>query len=315
VYRLKEKKYLVQKRELFAFVSQEQKSNASECMMIKITDGYANRLRQKNPLVPRRTSQSRPVLSVVVPAFNEGLRLPETLGRMEPLTKQFSIEIIVVCDGCTDNTRDIAIQWIDRLPLYVIAYPENRGKGYAVQQGILSARGQIIAFMDADGSTPPSELIRLAAPILLGDAGMVIGSRRAYGAILKKQPLHRRILGKLLSAAARGFLSLPYRDTQCGFKLFRREYALELFKDMQFTGFEFDLDILYRAHRKKIPIVETGIVWEDRRGSKVNPIRDGFRMLRSMILIKRQKQMQVPSGKNQIHVRDTSYSYVNASTN
>jgi len=281
--------------------------------MVKIMEGYANRFRQKSQ--SGRTNKSRQLLSVVVPAFNEESRLPETLRQMEPLTKQFPIEIIVVCDGCTDNTRDIAIQWIDRLPLYIIAYPENKGKGYAIQQGVLCSRGQIIAFMDADGSTPPSELIRLAAPILLGDAGIVIGSRRAYGAILKKQPMYRRILGNLLSAAARGFLSLPYQDTQCGFKLFRREYALELFKDMQFTGFEFDLDILYRAHRKKIPIVETGVVWEDRKGSKVNPIRDGFRMLRSMILIKQQKRMEVSPDKNRIHVPDPSYPYVNASTN
>jgi glycosyltransferase involved in cell wall biosynthesis len=281
--------------------------------MVKIMEGYASRFRQKSH--SRGTIQSRQLLSVIIPAFNEESRLPDTLRLMEPLAKQFPIEIILVCDGCTDNTRDIAIQWIDRLPLYVIAYPENKGKGYAIQQGVLCSRGQIIAFMDADGSTPPSELIRLAAPILLGDAGIVIGSRRADGAILKKQPLFRRILGTLLSVAVRSFLSLPFRDTQCGFKLFRREYALELFRDMQFTGFEFDLDILYRAHRKKIPIIETGVVWEDRKGSKVNPLRDGFRMLRSIILIKQQKRMEVSSDKNKIHVPNPSYPYVDASTN
>lgn len=281
--------------------------------MVKITEGYANRFRQKS--YSPGIIQSRQLLSVIIPAFNEEARLPETLRLMEPLTKQFPIEIILVCDGCTDTTRDIAIQWIDRLPLYIIAYPENRGKGYAIQQGVLCSRGQIIAFMDADGSTLPSELIRLAAPILLGDAGIVIGSRRADGAILKKQPLFRRILGTLFSVAVRSFLSLPYRDTQCGFKLFRCEYALELFRDMQFTGFEFDLDILYRAHRKKIPIIETGVVWEDRKGSKVNPLRDGFRMLRSIILIKQQKRMEVSSDKNKIHVPNPSYPYVDASTN
>lgn len=252
-----------------------------------MTDLMEDCNKQTKYAVTKSAKPSKQVfLSIVIPAFNEESRLPDTLGLMEQLTKRFSIEIIVVCDGCTDNTREIALQWAGQLPLKVIAYPQNRGKGYAVQQGILSAQGQIIAFMDADGSTPPAELMRLTAPIVSGDASIVIGSRRVSGAILKKQPLHRHILGKLLSVITQSILALPYQDTQCGFKLFRRESALELFEELRCTGFEFDLEIMYRAHKKKIPIVETGVVWQDRSGSKVSPLRDGFRMLRAMAVIK-----------------------------
>lgn len=230
--------------------------------------------------------KKHPVLSIVIPAYNEETRLPRTLGLLKRMHRPYAIEIIVVCDGCTDKTHQVAQQWTERLPLRVIAYPENRGKGYAVQRGVLSASGQVIAFMDADGSTPPSELLRLAAPIISGDADIVVGSRRADGAMVKRQPLGRHLLGKLFSVITRNILSLPYRDTQCGLKLFRRQWGMELFGEMRCEGFEFDLEILYRARKKKIPIVEMGVAWEDRAGSKVAPVRDGLKMLRAMFRIK-----------------------------
>lgn len=225
-------------------------------------------------------------LSIIIPAYNEEARLPATLRRLEQIDSPHSIEIIVVCDGCTDNTSEIAHQWTERLPLKVIAYPENKGKGYAVQRGVLSASGQIIAFMDADGSTPPAELLRLASPIVSGNADIVVGSRRVEGAIVKRQPLGRHLLGKLFSVITRSVLSLPYRDTQCGFKLFRRRCGVELFTELCCKGFEFDLEILYRAHKKKIAIMEVGVPWEDRAGSKVAPIRDGLKMINAMLRIR-----------------------------
>lgn len=277
--------------------------------MINVTEDHADYHGQKDGSISKNTRQIiHPFLSVIIPAFNEEARLPETLKLMGSLTKDISLEIIVVCDGCTDNTRQIASQWTDRLPLRIIAYPENRGKGYAVQQGILCSHGQVIAFMDADGSTHPSELVRLAPSVVSRNADIIIGSRRIDGGE-PNQPLHRRLLGKLLSIAVQIILSLPFRDTQCGFKLFRRECALELFKEMQCTGFEFDLEILYRAHNRKIRIIETGVAWKDRKGSKVSPIHDGFRMLRTMLAIKRQKQIDSSFNKIRGGIPNQTYQH------
>ena len=226
------------------------------------------------------------LFSVVIPAYNEEVRLPRTLGLLEKVNNQCSMEVIVVCDGCTDKTSAVAREWQDKFSLRVITYSQNRGKGYAIQQGVAKASGAIIAFMDADGSTPPSELLRLASPIISADADIVIGSRRIEGALVKKQPLFRHLMGRLLSWITRNWFSLPYKDTQCGFKLFRRKCALALFEEMRCNGFEFDLEILYRAHQANMRISEIGVLWQDCSGSKVAPIRDGFKMLKAMLLIR-----------------------------
>jgi len=225
-------------------------------------------------------------LSVVIPAYNEESRLPATLAELQKIITKISVEIIVVCDGCTDGTIGILNRWMDILPLKIISYSKNKGKGYAVRQGVLAASGEIIAFMDADGSTPPSELLRLIKPIKDGKADMVIGSRRAEGAHVKKQPPGRHLLGKLFSLFTKSILSLPYKDTQCGFKLFDRAIAKKLFSRASYDGFEFDLDILYMAHADGLRVIEAGVEWNDCSGSKVDTIRDGLSMLQAVINIR-----------------------------
>lgn len=233
-----------------------------------------------------RPDDAQAFLTVVIPAYNEESRLPATLAALQEIIAEMSLEIIVVCDGCTDGTIDILDSWMDRLPLRIISYPKNKGKGYAVGQGVLAAKGEIVAFMDADGSTPPRELLRLIKPIEDGEADMVIGSRRAEGAQVKKQPLARHLLGKLFSVITTSILSLPYRDTQCGFKLFDRTIAKMLFRKAVYDGFEFDLDILYMAHNNGLRVIEAGVEWNDCSGSKVNTIRDGLSMLGAVINIR-----------------------------
>jgi len=233
------------------------------------------------------TDKKRPFLSVVIPAYNEETRLPATLNALEQVHQAAPIEILVVCDGCTDRTRDVAAERIGRLPLKVITYPVNRGKGYAVREGVRAANGHIIAFMNADGSTPPSELLRLAEPIASGEVDIVIGSRRASGRRVQKQPPLRHFLGKILSLTTQTFLDLPYLDTQCGFKLFRRQQAKMLFNRIFCDGFEFDLEVLYLAKQMNIPTREIGVIWQDVAGSKVAPVRDGLRMLEAIGGIRR----------------------------
>lgn len=224
-------------------------------------------------------AQTIPFLSVVIPAYNEEQRLPKVLDALSNVLCRCVAEVIVVCDGCTDKTAVVAAQWADRLQLRIINDLINRGKGYAVRQGVRAARGQIIAFMDADGSTPPFELLRLAAPILSGQVDIVIGSRRAAGRDVQRQPIVRHCLGALLSLTTRTVLNLPYLDTQCGFKLFRRDQAQKLFNRMLSDGFEFDLELLCLAEQMNMRTLEMGVFWRDCCGSKVSPIRDGLRML------------------------------------
>ena len=228
----------------------------------------------------------RPFLSVIIPAFNEEARLPATLKAFEELQQTTSVEIILVCDGCTDHTDAVAAEWKNRLPIHILTYPINRGKGYAVRQGVRQASGQIIAFVDADGATPPMELLRLSEPIASGSVDMVIGSRRAAGNRIKKQPLFRQILGKILSVTTQTLLDLPIQDTQCGFKLFRHKQAKMLFDRIHSDGFEFDLELLSLARQLNIPMLEMGIAWQDQPGSKVAPVRDGLRMLRTIYEIR-----------------------------
>lgn len=227
-------------------------------------------------------------LSLVIPAYNEGRRLGETLSALVAHAAGGGFgpgpwEVIVVCDGCTDDTEAVAKAFADRLPLRVIAYPDNRGKGYAVRRGVAASAGAIVAFMDADGATPPSELMRLAAPLREGRADIVVGSRRAPGAQLTPpQPWYRRFLGSAFALHARLVLGVPVRDTQCGFKLFRGDLARGLFSALRHDDFAFDVEMLWLACHCGARILEMGIRWRDVPGSSVSPLRDGLRMLRTI---------------------------------
>ncbi len=225
-------------------------------------------------------------LSVVIPAFNEEKRLPSTLAFFEEVADQISLEIIIVCDGCTDNTGSIIEEWSGRLPIRVISYPDNKGKGYAVRKGMLAAGGDIVAFIDADGSTPPIELIRLVRLLEKEKADVIIGSRRVPGAVIKRQNIRRYTLGRLFSFFTKAALSLPYLDTQCGCKLFKRKVARLLFRLSKYDGFEFDLDIVYLAYIRGLRIREIGITWNDIAGSKVRVIADGLKMIQTVLMIK-----------------------------
>jgi len=224
-------------------------------------------------------------LSLVIPAYNEAQRLGPTLDQIEAHATGSGLcegpfEVIVVCDGCTDGTEAVARAYEGRLPLRVLSYRDNRGKGYAVRQGMLASMGALAVFMDADGSTPVAELPRLEAPIREGRADIVVASRRAAGARLTQpQPWHRRLLGRALSLHTRVVLGVSVLDTQCGFKLFRGDLARELFAALRCDGFAFDLELLWLAHRCRARVLEMGVEWGDVGGSSVAPLKDGLRML------------------------------------
>lgn len=211
-------------------------------------------------------------LSIIIPAYNEEKRLGKTLEEVRTFLKNHDSEIIVVDDGSTDGTSAFSL----------ISYPVNMGKGYAIKKGVEAAAGDLILFMDADNATPIGELEKL----LKVDADIVIGSRYLpESAIEKKQPLFRVLIGRLGNLIIRLLVVKNVKDTQCGFKLFKKNVAKELFSELQTDRFGFDIEILGRAQKKGYRIVEVPVTWLHNDNSRVRPIRDAFKTLADLIKI------------------------------
>jgi len=231
--------------------------------------------------------------SIVIPAYNERRRIGATLESIASYlsdagNRNSDFEVIVVCDGCYDGTEQAAKAFAQRLPLRVISYVCNRGKGYAVRRGVAASSGRLVTFMDADGATPIRELDRLMQPILGNQAEIVIGSRHARESVLGvAQPLTRRLLGRAFAWHTQAVLGLRMRDTQCGFKVFDGDIARVLFKRLSCDGFAFDLELLAEAREYGLRVLERGVEWHDVAGSTVHPLRDGVRMLRAAWKIRR----------------------------
>lgn len=229
-------------------------------------------------------------VSLVVPAYNEQELLPGHLLRMLDYcaTRPWRAEILVVDDGSTDATAELVSELAERHPeIRLLSSPENHGKGHAVRQGILAARGGVRGFTDADGSTPVDELDRLLTAIREG-ASVAIGSRaRRDGARPVRAHLHRKLLGRAFNLVLRLLLGLvdrdgrPIADTQCGFKWFTAAAAEDIFRRSVEDGFAFDVEVLWLANRLELPIAEVPVEWADRGTTTVDLRRDPWRMLRA----------------------------------
>jgi len=228
--------------------------------------------------LPDRTD---PQYSIVVPAYNERLRIGDTLRQiLEHLQEQRWIaEIVVVDDGSLDETVDIVRCFAEEHPeVQLVRNPGNCGKGFAVSNGIMHARGNFVLFTDADLSSPMCEASKLFAALENG-ADVAIGSRWLDPSLqLKRQPLKRRVLSRLFNMFLRITLGLSVHDTQCGFKAFTRRAANMLFPLQQIHRFGFDAEILYLARRAGLKMDEVPVVWRHDDRSTVNLFRDGIRM-------------------------------------
>lgn len=233
---------------------------------------------------------ARPQLSVVIPAYNEEERLPPTLHAVHAwLSAQpLSYEILVVDDGSTDGTREVVRGLARELPnLGLIESAPNHGKGHVVKQGMLTARGRLRLFMDADGSTPLTQLPALLAALDAG-ADIAIGSRRAEGAAFTVAPAwYRRIWSRLANRVVRAGLIDGILDTQCGFKLFTAEAAEAIFRRARTPGWAFDLEALALATRLGLRVTEVPVIWTDDRRSRINPIRDAVKITLEFLRIRR----------------------------
>jgi glycosyltransferase involved in cell wall biosynthesis len=230
-------------------------------------------------------------LSIVVPAYNEEHRLPPTLARLSAYlaSQPLRWEIVVVDDGSRDATCAVVESAMATIPnLRLVRQSPNRGKGAAVRLGMLSARGQIRVMSDADGSMSPDQLPRLLAPLIACTAEIAIGSRYAEGAKTDvKQPLYRVLWSRLANRVIQRSLVPGVRDTQCGFKAFTAEAARALFELGRIDGWAFDLEILALARRAGYSIAEIGVEWTDDRRSRVNPLKDMWKVVRETLTIRK----------------------------
>jgi glycosyltransferase involved in cell wall biosynthesis len=234
-------------------------------------------------------TMAHPRLSIVIPAYNECMRIEGTLARVLECVnaRQWDAEILVVDDGSSDDTVAIVQRWMSRHPrLHLVKNPGNRGKGYSVRNGLLQSAGDIAMFTDADLSAPIEEAERLLDAIDAG-ADVAIGSRW-----LDKQkqtvhqPLYRRFFGRCFNWVTRKVIGLPFKDTQCGFKAFRRDAAQTIFRLQTIERWGFDPEILFIARKLKYTIVEVPVTWGHDARSRISYLKDGMKMLEEMAEIR-----------------------------
>lgn len=234
-------------------------------------------------------SFSGPDISIIIPAKNEEKRLAVFLPSLLRYCQGHprSHEIIVVSDGSTDTTSETVRQFQKTCPLIsLIELPVNMGKGYAVKTGILKAAGQIVLFLDADGSTAPDEIEN---NLHYFDEGcdIVIGSRvLSDGEDRVKAKFYRKVIGKIFNFFVWFFLFRKIHDTQCGFKMFRRDVAQTVFPRVIIKGFGFDIELLYLAFKMGFRVKEVPVAWEHRDGSKINLVKDSLVMFINILQIR-----------------------------
>jgi glycosyltransferase involved in cell wall biosynthesis len=230
-------------------------------------------------------------ISIVIPAFNEEARLPGTLDSilawLSKGTWAFA-EVLVVDDGSTDGTASAAQQYGRVHPaVRLLANPGNRGKGYSVRQGILEARGDWILFTDADLSAPIEEVDKLIEAAKREGAQVAIGSRALDRSLITiHQSFFRQTAGRIFNLLVRTLTGLPFRDTQCGFKLFSRDAARAIFSRQRLDRFGFDVEALWLAAKLGFRIVEVPVRWAHSEGTKVRMFRDSLNMLLDLLRIR-----------------------------
>tara|TARA_B100001123_G_scaffold407112_2_gene499043 strand:+ start:16371 stop:17189 length:819 start_codon:yes stop_codon:yes gene_type:complete len=228
-------------------------------------------------------------LTVVIPAFEEVARLEPTLRRVRAYLdgQTFSSEVLVVVDGGSDGTlslvRKLASDWNS---LTVLHNESNFGKGLAVRRGMLVGRGRYLLFSDADLSTPIEEVEQLIAALGRG-CDIAIGSRALSGSDVRlRQVWWREMMGRFFNVLVRGVVLPGIRDTQCGFKCFRRDVARRIFSRQRIARFCFDVEVLWIGRKLGYRVVEVPVVWVNDPSSRVHPIRDSLRMLFDLVRLR-----------------------------
>ncbi|MGH9352832.1 MAG: dolichyl-phosphate beta-glucosyltransferase [Terriglobia bacterium] len=233
---------------------------------------------------------AQPFLSVIIPAYNEARRIKKSFEALRRYagSKDFSLELIVVDDGSTDSMPALLQEMRADWPgLLVLRNESNRGKGYSVRRGFLEAQGLYVLFTDADLSTPIEEADRLLTLLESAHADAAIGSRALRRDLIG---VHQRWLresgGRFFNLLVRLFTGLKIHDTQCGFKLFRRETTRFAFEQQRVDGFGFDPEILFLIRRFGGKILEVPVRWNNDPATKVRFLRDSARMLLELAVLR-----------------------------
>ncbi len=231
--------------------------------------------------------EGQPFLSIVIPAYNEEIRIIPTIGAIASHVSDlgFPWELIIADDGSKDDTVKM-VEELGFVNLHVLKTPQNGGKGRAVQRGMLAARGKFVLFSDADNSTPIEEVNKFIDKLENDNFDVAVGSRAAEGAEETNKSLLRHILSGGLRAIVRYGLNIRVRDTQCGFKMYTQEAAKKLHQTQTIMGFSFDLEILYLAFKSGYMVTEIPVSWVDAPGSKVDTRKEVQRFLRDIFRIK-----------------------------
>lgn len=231
-----------------------------------------------------------PYLSIVIPAYNEALRVGKTLEevRKYAASKPFETEVVLVDDGSGDCTLDLFKEFQRTRPgTQVLSNTVNRGKGFSVRKGVLAAHGEVVLFTDADLSAPIEEADKLLAALHSEAADAAIGSRALDRKLIGvRQSWRREYAGRFFNVLVRLFTGLQIYDTQCGLKLFRRDTTRRAFELQRVERFGFDPELLFRIRHCGGKIVEVPVRWNDNPATKVHFLRDSALMFIDLIVLR-----------------------------
>ena len=232
------------------------------------------------------TASSEPLLSIIIPAYNEEHRLPQSLDAIVEWMKTapYQVEVIIVENGSTDRTTEVAEAYARAHPNIRVIHSE-KGKGAAVRAGFYAGRGEYLFMCDSDLSMPITEVEKFLPPQLNG-YDVAIGSREAPGAHRFNEPAYRHLMGRVFNFIVRTLAVPGFSDTQAGFKMFTREAAMDIFPYQTIDGWTFDVEALYIAQKQGKKIVEVPINWYFDEDSRVDPLRDTWRMFWDVISIR-----------------------------
>ncbi len=228
-----------------------------------------------------------PFLSIVIPAYNEERRLPNTLEKLLRFlnAQNYQAEVLIVENGSQDSTLEIAQAYASQHSQVRVLHSNQRGKGLAVQRGMLEARGEHRFMCDSDFSMPIEEINRFLPPAL-PNSPIAIASREAPGAVRYNEPPYRHFVGRVYNLLIRSIALPGLQDTQCGFKCFRADAVEELFPLQTMSGWSFDVEVLFIARLRGYSIVEVPIPWYFNPDSKVRVLHDSYRMAVDLLRIR-----------------------------
>lgn len=233
-------------------------------------------------------TQNQPFLSIIIPAYNEETRLPDSLKAITDFVKSkpYPVEIVIINNNSKDRTAEIIEEYAQKFDCVRSLFEATQGKGAAVRTGMLAAKGQYRFICDADLSMPIEELDHFLPPHL-DTFDVAVASREAPGAVRYNEPLYRHLMGRVFNTIVRLFAIPGLQDTQCGFKMFRAEVAENLFPLQTMNGWGFDVEILYAARRWGYQIVEVPIHWYYKTNTRIHPIQDSIDMFVEVLKVRR----------------------------